>query len=105
MTWDFGKNHSSLNGKIENIENLQCDLIELIEMRSASRHHVREVITSDINLLTNKIESLKDDVPYAEISCMYHNGRRSQLVEENFVPTHGIVSLNLYQSYKTGMNH
>jgi len=29
---------------------------------------VREVITSDIKLLTNKIESLKDDVPYAEIS-------------------------------------
>jgi hypothetical protein len=37
-------------------------------MRSASRQHVRDVITSDINLLTNKIESLKDDVPYAEIS-------------------------------------
>ena len=69
VTWDFSKNHSSLNGKIENIENLRCDLTELIEMRrSASRQHVREVITSDINLLTNKTESLKDDVLYAEIS-------------------------------------
>jgi len=33
VTWDFRQNHSSLNGKIKNIENLQCDLIELIEMR------------------------------------------------------------------------
>jgi hypothetical protein len=31
---------------------------------SASRQYVREVITSDINLLTNKIESLKDDGSY-----------------------------------------
>jgi hypothetical protein len=31
-------------------------------MRSASRQYVIQVISSDINLLANKIESLKDDV-------------------------------------------
>jgi hypothetical protein len=40
--------------------------MELIEIRSASRQYVREVITSDINLLSNKIESLKNDVFYKE---------------------------------------
>jgi len=41
--------------------------MELIEIRrSASRQYVREVITSDINLLSNKIESLKNDVSYKE---------------------------------------
>jgi len=35
-------------------------------MRSASRQYVTEVITSDINLLSNKIESLKNDVSYKE---------------------------------------
>ena len=32
-----------------------------------------------------------------------HNGQRSFLVEENFVPIHGILNLNLYQSYTIGM--
>jgi hypothetical protein len=49
VTWDFKRNQSSLNDKKENIENLKCDLIELIEIRSASRQHAKEVITSDIN--------------------------------------------------------
>jgi hypothetical protein len=41
--------------------------MESIEIRrSASRQYVREVITSDINLLSNKIESLKNDVSYKE---------------------------------------
>jgi hypothetical protein len=67
VTCDFKQNQSNLNDRSEDIEHLSCDLIELIEMRrSASRQYVREVITSDINLLTNKIESLKDDVSYKE---------------------------------------
>jgi hypothetical protein len=67
VTWDSKQNQSSLNDKKEYIVNLKCDLIELTEMkRSASRQHVREVITSGINLLTNKIGSLKDDISYEE---------------------------------------
>jgi len=66
VTRDLKQNQSKLNDRSEDIENLRCDLIELIEMRSASRQYVREVITSDINILTNKIESLKDDVSYKE---------------------------------------
>jgi len=62
---DLKQNQSKLNDKSEGTENLRCDLIELIEMRrSASRQYVREVVTSDMNLLTNKIKSLKDDVSY-----------------------------------------
>lgn len=64
VTCDLKQNQSD---RSEDIENLRCDLIELIEMRrSASWQYVREVITSDINLLTNKIESLKGDVSYKE---------------------------------------
>jgi len=67
VTCDLKQNQSDLNDRSEDIENLICDLIELIEMRrSASRQYVREVITSVINLLTNKIESLKGDVSYKE---------------------------------------
>jgi len=66
VTCDLKQNQSNLNDRSEDIENLRCDLIELIEMRSASWQYVREVITSDINLRTNKIESLKDDVSYKE---------------------------------------
>ena len=67
MACDLRQNQSNLKDRSEDIENLRCDLIELIEMRrSASRRYVREVITLDINLLTNKIESLKDDVSYRE---------------------------------------
>jgi len=67
VTCDLKQNQSNLNGRSEDIENLRCDLIELVEIRrSASRQYVREVITSDINLLTNKIEVLKDDVFYEE---------------------------------------
>jgi hypothetical protein len=65
VTCDLKQNQSNLNEISEDIKNLRCDLIDLIETRiSASRQYVREVITSDINLLTNKIESLKDDVSY-----------------------------------------
>jgi len=67
VTCDLKQNQSNLNDGSEDIENLRCDLTELIKMRrSASRQYVRKVITSDINLLTNKIESLKDDVSYKE---------------------------------------
>jgi len=66
VTCDLKEKQSNSNDISEGIENLRCDLIELIEMRSASRLYVREVITLDINLLTNKIESLKDDVSYKE---------------------------------------
>ena len=67
VTCDLKQNQTDLNDRSEDIENLRCDLTELIEIRmSASRQFVREVITSDINLLTNKIESLKDDVSYKE---------------------------------------
>jgi hypothetical protein len=65
MVCDLRQNQSNLKDRSEDIENLRCDLIELIEMRrSASRQYVRDVITSYINLLTNKIGSLKDDVSY-----------------------------------------
>jgi uncharacterized coiled-coil DUF342 family protein len=48
MTCELRQN---LKERSEDIENLRCDLIELIEMRrSASRQYVREVITSDIKL-------------------------------------------------------
>jgi hypothetical protein len=64
---DLKQNQTNLNERSEDVENLICDLIELMEMRRlASRQYVREVITSDINLLTNKIESLKDDIYYKE---------------------------------------
>jgi len=45
--------------------------------------------------LTNKVESLKDDVSYT--------GQRLFPVEEKFVPIHGILNLSLYQSYTAGM--
>jgi len=67
VTYDLKQNQSNLNDRSEDIKNLRCDLMELKEMRrSASRQYVREVITSDINLLSNKIESLKNDVSYKE---------------------------------------
>jgi hypothetical protein len=66
VTCDLKQNQCNLSDKSEDIENLRCDLIELIERRSASRQYVRDVITSDITSLTNKIESLKDDVSYKE---------------------------------------
>jgi hypothetical protein len=57
VTCDLKQNQSNLNDRSEVIENFRCDLIELIEMRrSASRQYVREVITSDINLLTIKLK-------------------------------------------------
>ena len=59
---------------------------------------MREVITSDINLVTNKIGSLKDDVPYTEISVPQWTevaaGRRK-------LRSH----IRHNESYKTGMNH
>ena len=67
VTCDLKQNPSNSNDRSEVIENFRCDLIELIELRrSASRQYVREVITSDTSLLTNKIESLKGDVSYKE---------------------------------------
>jgi len=67
VTCDLKQNQSNLNDRSEDIENLRCDLMDLIEIRrSASRQYVREVITSDINLLSNKIESSKNDVSYKE---------------------------------------
>jgi hypothetical protein len=67
MVCDLRQNQSNLKDSSEDIENHRCELIELIEMRrSASRQYVREVIALDINLLTNKIGSLKDDVSYKE---------------------------------------
>jgi hypothetical protein len=50
VSCDLKQDQSNLNGRSEDIENLRCDLIELIETRrSASRQYVKEVITSDIN--------------------------------------------------------
>ena len=67
MACDLRQNQSNLKERSEDIENLRCNLIELIEMRRpASRQYVREVITSDINLLTDQTESLKDDASYRE---------------------------------------
>jgi hypothetical protein len=63
VTCDLKQNQYFLNDRREDIENHRCDLVKLIEiMKSASSQYVREVIISDINLLTNKIESLKDGV-------------------------------------------
>jgi len=60
VTCDLKQNQCNLNDRSEDNENLICDLIELIETRrSASRQYVREVVTSDINLLTNKFESFE----------------------------------------------
>jgi len=66
VTCDLKQNQPNLNDRSEDIENLRCDMIELIKRKSASRQYVRDVITSDITSLTNKIESLKDDVSYKE---------------------------------------
>jgi hypothetical protein len=101
VTCDLKQNQSNLN-ESEDIENLRCDLIELIDMRrSASRQYVRGVITSDINLLTSKIESLKENVSYKKSTVT----QWSEVVASRgkFVPIQGIVSLNLYQSHTTGM--
>jgi hypothetical protein len=64
---------------------------------------VKEVISSDINLLANKVESLKDDVSNRE--SIEIQGQKSLPVEEKFVPIHTILNLNLYQSYIIGMKY
>jgi hypothetical protein len=67
VTCDFKQKQSNLNGTSDDIEKLRCDLIELIEIRrSARRQHMKEVISSDTNLLANKIECLKYDVSNSE---------------------------------------
>ena len=58
---------SDLNGGSEDLEKLTCELVELIEIRgSARRRCVKEVLSSNIKLLENKIKSLKDDVSNRE---------------------------------------
>jgi hypothetical protein len=67
VSCEHKQNQPKPNYRSGNIENLESDLRELIEIRrSASRQYVREVISSDINLLTHRIESLKDDVSHKE---------------------------------------
>jgi len=55
------------NGVSEDLEKLRCEQTELNEIRSyTKRQYVKEVISSDINLLAAQIENLEDDVSNGE---------------------------------------
>jgi hypothetical protein len=60
VTCDLKQNQSNLNDRSEVIGNFKCDLIELIEMRSADRQYVRVYNIGHEH--TNKTGSLKGDV-------------------------------------------
>jgi hypothetical protein len=96
VTSDFKQNQPNLIAGSEDFEELRHDLLELIETRrSASRQYVKEVISSDINLLAHKIESLKDDVSNKESTKLQWSeviaGRRkihshTRHIESNPIP-------------------
>jgi hypothetical protein len=91
QTCDFKWNKPKLIDESKDFEELRHDLLELIKMRrSATRKYVKEVITSDINLLANKIKSLKFGISNKKV--LNHNSQRSLLVEGKSVHIHGILN-------------
>jgi hypothetical protein len=67
LTCDFKQKQCNSNGVSEDLEKLRCELIALNKIRIyTKRQYVKEVISSDINLLAVQIEYLKDDVSNGE---------------------------------------
>jgi hypothetical protein len=100
----------------EEMEHMLQDRTSHIQHIKKSYEEENRVLLRKIRYITDKITSLKERRPPPterdtkdhqqnkrsdHTDMREHNGHRLLLVEEEFVPIYGIMSLNLYQSYIT----